>query len=43
MAVRQSSLCNQMRCDEIHRLPSSFHSPRNAAYVVLILARSSAG
>jgi hypothetical protein len=33
MAVRQSSLGNQVWCDEIHRLPSSFHSPRNAVYV----------
>ena len=33
VAVSQSSLCNQMRCDEMQRLLSSFHSSRNAVYV----------
>jgi hypothetical protein len=33
VAVRQSSLGNQMRYDAMHQASSSFHSPRNGLYV----------
>jgi hypothetical protein len=37
VAVRQSSLCNQMRCDEMHRLLNSFHRGETRYKSVLVL------